>query len=556
LHELPDFLVQRHFAEQNFGTRAVLAIGLGMGLTGAGQKGDSDTGHGEVARGTRQLILPLDVLPGIYPKTACRTNCRYAAGIIRGMRSPTLACLALFVALLASGVKRADATETTPMPAGYLERLAAARIPADAAAVVVRPLDGGALEWSANQAKPLNPASTMKLVTTYSALHLLGPGFTFRTEVLSEAPLIGEALRGDLYLRGGGDPKLVIEDLWLLVSRLRGFGIREIRGDVVLDKGLFEPMRHDPGEFDGEEGRAYNVGPDALLVNFKSIAITFVPDPVGKVARVVVVPEVAGLIAPRTVPLIEGGCGDWRGRLGADLSDPMNIRLRGMFPAGCGERAIHLGALAHTNYFAAVFRALWERQGGAWAGKVREATVPAGARLIAAQESAPLALLIRDINKFSNNVMTQQLFLTMGAAGGEPGNPARGGAAVRNLLSARGIATPGLVLENGSGLSRIERIAAATLADVLTDAWKSQWMPELMASLPISGVDGTMKARNVPSGSAHMKTGLLGDTRAVAGYVLASSGRRYVVVAIINHPNASRGTGAHDVLLDWVYRTG
>ena len=120
-------------------------------------------------------------------------------------------------------------------------------------------------------------------------------------------------LRGDLYVRGGGDPKLVIEDLWLLVNRLRGFGIREIRGDVVLDKTFFEPIAHDPAEFDGEEGRAYNVGPDALLVNFKSIAITLVPDTVAKVARVVVVPEVAGLKAPRTVPAIEGGCGDWRG---------------------------------------------------------------------------------------------------------------------------------------------------------------------------------------------------------------------------------------------------
>ncbi len=457
----------------------------------------------------------------------------------------------------AASVMAADpAPASTPAPSTYLARLATARIPAAGAAVVIKPLDGGALSWAANAGKPMNPASTMKLVTTYSALHLLGPAFTFRTEVLSEAPLIGEVLRGDLYVRGGGDPKLVIEDLWLLASRLRGFGIREIRGDLLLDKTLFDPMQHDPAEFDGEEGRAYNVGPDPLLVNFKSIAITLVPDTIAKVARVVVVPEVAGLKAPHTVPAIEGGCGDWRARLSADLSDPMNIRLRGVYPLACGERAIYIGALGHTGYFAAVFRALWERQGGVWTGRVREGAVPASARLIAAQESPPLAMLIRDINKFSNNVMTQQLFLTMGAASGQPGNPARGGAAVRNLLSARGIEVPGLVLENGCGLSRIERITAASLADVLSDAWKSQWMAELMSSLPISGVDGTMKARNVPPGAAHMKTGLLEDTRAVAGYVLAASGRRYVVVAIINHPNARGGTGAHDALIEWVYRVG
>src|SRR6187455_1497710 len=417
------------------------------------------------------------------------------------MRHMRIFLVCACVAWLAAPALAVDpvAPASAPVPSTYLSRLASAGIPANAAAVVVKPLDGGALTWSANDKKPMNPASTMKLVTTYSALNLLGPAFTFRTEMMSEAPVLGDALRGDLYVRGGGDPKLVIEDLWYLVSRLRGFGIREIRGDVLLDKTLFEPQRHDPAEFDGEEGRAYNVGPDALLVNFKSIAIHLVPDPVGKVARVIVVPEVAGLKAPRTVPTVEGGCGDWRARLSADISDPMNIRLRGVYPLACGERAIYLGALEHTGYFAAVFRALWERQGGVWNGKVREEAVPASARLIVAQESPPLAMLIRDINKFSNNVMTQQLFLTMGAASGEPGNPARGGAAVRNLLSARGIEVPGLVLENGCGLSRIERITVSSLSAVLEDAWKSQWMPELMASLPISGVDGTMKARNVPA---------------------------------------------------------
>jgi D-alanyl-D-alanine carboxypeptidase/D-alanyl-D-alanine-endopeptidase (penicillin-binding protein 4) len=472
------------------------------------------------------------------------------------MRHFRLGFAALLVSAGGTAFGADPAATAAPKPDIYLARLAAGRIPADAAAVIVKPLDGGALEWSANAKKPMNPASTMKLVTTYSALHLLGPAFTFRTEVFADGPVAAGSLRGQIHIRGGGDPKLVIEDLWLLVNRLRGFGIREIRGDVVLDKSFFAPLRHDPAGFDGEEGRAYNVGPDALLVNFKSIGVTFVPDTAARVAHVIVIPEVAGMKFPKSVPATEGGCGNWRGALRAYIDDPMNLRFAGSFPLACGERTIYLGALDHTNYFAAVFRALWERQGGAWAGQVREGEVPATARLVVAQESAPLSSLIRDINKFSNNVMTQQLFLTMGAAGGGPGSLALGGAAVRNLLTARGIEVPELVLENGCGLSRIERISAGSLASVLADAWKSQWMAELVSSLPISGVDGTMQRRDVPTGAAHMKTGLLEDTRAVAGYVLAASGKRYVVVAIINHANARYGTGAHDALLEWVYRAG
>ena len=461
-----------------------------------------------------------------------------------------VACVTLGVSI-ASAVFAAEPAA----PADYLSRLAAAHIPAEAAAAVVVPLDGGGLSFRANDSRPMNPASTMKLVTTYSALHLLGPAYTFRTEMLAQGPIAGDSLHGDLYVRGGGDPHLVIENLWQLVTRVRSFGIREIHGDLVLDKTLFDPLPHDPGEFDGEEGRAYNVGPDALLLNFKSIAITFVPDTAANVARVMVIPEVAGLKAPRMVPAVAGGCGDWRRRIDADIDDPMNIRIRGVYPLACGEKAIYLGALEHTNYFGAVFRAMWEREGGRWTGKVREGAVPAAARLVASLDSAPLAILIRDINKFSNNVMTQQLFLAMGAQGA-PGNPARGAAAVRGLLAARGIDAPELVLENGCGLSRVERISVGTLSRVLVDAWKSQWMPELMASLPISGIDGTMQHRNVPAGAAHMKTGMLEDTRAVAGYVLAASGKRYVVVAIVNHANARYATGAHDALIEWVHRAG
>ena len=387
----------------------------------------------------------------------------------------------------------------------------------------------------------------MKLVTTYSALHLLGPAFTFRTEVLADGPVAGDVLRGELYVRGGGDPHLVIENLWQLANRAaRLRHPRHPRRPGARQDASSSRCAHDPGQFDGEEGRAYNVGPDALLVNFKSIAVTFVPGH-GRArgaghggAR-----SRGHEIPAHACPPSRAAAATGAARLRADINDPMNIRIGGAYPLACGERAIYLGALDHTNYFGAVFRALWERQGGAWTGKVREGD---GARHGAAGRRAGIARRSRCSSATStssrNNVMTQQLFLTMGAAGGEPGNAARGarrGARPAGGARHRGArADPRKRLRPVAHRTHLGRHAGATCS---RDAWKSQWMSELMASLPISGVDGTMQRATCRPAAAHMKTGMLEDTRAVAGYVLAASGRRYVVVAIINHPNARSRTG-------------
>ena len=254
---------------------------------------------------------------------------------------------------------------------------------------------------------------------------------------------------------------------------------------------------------------------------------------------------------------VDGHCGDWRNKLQADLSDPMAPTFSGAFPLSCGERIWHLSVLDHSRYFAAAFGALWEASGGRWNGSSREGVAPADARRIALHESAPLADVIRDVNKYSNNVMARQIFLTLGTeTSGRPANAARAAAAVRNWLDDRGLAMPELILENGSGLSRQERLTAKGLARLLRDAFAGPLMSEFVASLPLVGVDGTMRKRSGAAGNAHIKTGLLAEVRAVAGYVHASSGRRYAVAAIINHANARDGQAAHDALLNWLYENG
>ncbi|MFN9480105.1 MAG: D-alanyl-D-alanine carboxypeptidase/D-alanyl-D-alanine-endopeptidase [Betaproteobacteria bacterium] len=462
----------------------------------------------------------------------------------------------LFFSLFLLVATTAAAQERAP-PEPVAAALKAANVPATAVSIVVQPLAPPGLTLAVNETRPMNPASTMKLVTTYAALNLLGPTYVWRTEALTAAPQQGDALAGDLILRGSGDPQLVIEDLWLLVQQLRGLGLRELRGDLVLDKSAFAPIAHNPAAFDGEALRPYNAGPDALLVNYKAVTFTFVPDPQAKLVRLRTLPALAGMKLPATLRAADGPCGDWREKIKADFSAPLAPRFGGAYPLACGEQHWHVSLLSHTDYVAAAFRALWEQAGGIWSGQVRDGTAPAGARVLATHESETLAETICHINKFSNNVMTRQLFLTLGRGpNGEPASLAAAQQRVTTWLADVGLAMPELVLDNGSGLSRSERIASANLAALLVHAFGSPLMPEFFSSLPLVGVDGTMRKRNGAAGFAHIKTGMLNDVRAIAGTLLAASGRRYVVVSIINHPNAPAAAAVHDELLRWIFVRG
>lgn len=472
-------------------------------------------------------------------------------------RAAVLTVLAMLIVASSTPANAQLPQGAVVLPEPVAAALKQANVPQSAVGVTVLPLSGDGLTLAANENQPMNPASTMKLVTTLAGLELLGPQYQWRTDVLSVAPVRNGVLEGDLWLRGSGDPQLVIEDLWLLVQRLRGVGVREIRGNLMLDRSAFETALHDPGAFDGEALRPYNAGPDALLLNYKAVSFYFVADQENRQARIYALPALAGMAVPATVRGSEGACNDWRARLGGDFTDPLRPLFRGAFPLSCGDKVWHVSVLGHAHYAEAVFRALWDSSGGTWRGRVREGSVPPDAKRLAQHESRPLAEMIRDINKYSNNVMARQLFLTLGTeVTRRPANAERAQRAVGDWLIGKGFDRREFVLENGAGLSRVERLTPAGLARLLQSAFASPLMPEFVSSLPIVGIDGTMRRRSGAAGSAHIKTGLLADTRAIAGYVLAASGRRYAVVAFINHANAGAGQPALDALLNWVYVQG
>jgi len=457
---------------------------------------------------------------------------------------------ALLSLWLATMVVQSWAQTSAVLPPAVQDALKNARIPADAMSVVVLPVQAGQPRLLHQATVARNPASLLKLVTTAAALDVLGTAFIWRTPIYIDGQIRDGVLYGNLYIQGSGDPRLGVEQLWLLMRRVQGLGIQQIQGDIVLDRSVFSLPTADPGGFDGEPLRPYNAAPDGLLVNFKSLLLQFVPDPAHKLARVHAEPPLAGVKLPTTVPLSNADCADYRGGLKADFSHPLNITFSGSYPLACGEKTWPLAYSDPQRFAIRAVHGMWLQLGAQLSGSVREGVVPAGLKPVFWHESPTLAEVVRDINKYSNNVMAEQVFLTLAAQKRGSGTYAQAGEVVLTWWRERLPAYEAPQLDKGSGLSRETRISAQSLAGLLQWAWNQPLMPELIASLPVTGLDGTLK-RSKSSAAAHLKTGSLRDVMGIAGYVDTPNGQRYVLVAMVNHANAHQARPVMDALIDW-----
>jgi len=475
------------------------------------------------------------------------------------------------------------------LPESMRQALAKAGLEESHLAVAVLPLTGvagpGAKPAPAallHQAdRPMQPASAMKVVTSAVALDRLGPNGRGYTELRTAAPVVDGRLQGDLILRGGADLELGLPQLWALMLELRESGIRHIDGDIVLDRHLFSPARMDLGvpPFDESPEFPYNVIPDALQLAGNLHQLELQSDRQGVGARLR--PELPGVRLDNRLTLHEPGavgCREWSTRGWqppvAELMPDGQIRLelRGRFPVDCQHRQ-PLQLMERNLQAQAQLRWVWQELGGQWTGRVREAvaaTVSAQAaptRLVARREARPWGEWLRPLNKTSDNVATRMLFLLTGleeerrAASQGLAAPGRStlewaDASVRRWFTERGIAAEGLVMDNGSGLSRSERITARQLALVLRHANEHLFGPELLMSLPIAGVDGSLRSRMTESPArarARMKPGTLRNAVALAGYVEDAKGRRWVMAAMVNHDEApQRGRPVLDALAGWV----
>jgi serine-type D-Ala-D-Ala carboxypeptidase/endopeptidase (penicillin-binding protein 4) len=436
------------------------------------------------------------------------------------------------------------------------------RFPDSSYALLVQEVGAPQAELSINADRALNPASTMKVLTTLAALERLGPHYTWNTDVFALGTITDGTLNGDLLIRGGGDPFLVEEHLRSLLKTLQRRGVQRITGELVMDANLFAAEVSTGSTMDNQAGRAYNVLPHALISNFQVVTFHFYPHGNGREVIIRADPELPNLVIDNRLRQQTGACtGFQRGVSFSEERNRNTVVFSGSFPSACSEYSMARAVLDAPQYTYGLFRQLWRELGGEFDGGFRLA---GNAEMdyttmtpLARHESPPLGDVIKSVNKFSNNMMTRHLLLSLALQHADgPATVGAGVAAIVDYLQSVGIDPAGLHIDNGSGLSREARLSASQLAAMLQRAYRIPNMPEFMASLPLSGLDGTMQSRLTSAnarGRVHVKTGSLSGVASIAGYVHAHSGRRFIVVAMVNHPDSDTGPGQElgDALMRW-----
>jgi D-alanyl-D-alanine carboxypeptidase/D-alanyl-D-alanine-endopeptidase (penicillin-binding protein 4) len=433
-------------------------------------------------------------------------------------------------------------------------------IPLEAISIDVRDLDSDKSILQINSDKTRNPASVIKLLTTLAALERLGPDYVWNTRYYIDGKLAGDVIQGDLVLQGGGDPFLTVDRLWYQVLSIRERGIRAINGSLVIDNSLFDIPPHNRGKFDEQPARLYNVGPDAALTNFS--ATRFVFHPINGRVSVFADPPLADMVVVNKIKPADGKCKSRNSGWTYDIrktGEKIYATFNGTYRTRCGQHSISRALFSNNEYTFRLFKYLWLRSGGIFDGGYRIAQVPENASELITFPSEPLADVITSINKYSNNVMTRNLFLTLDAqVENSPATPDGARAMLGDWLTVNNLSMPGLYVDNGSGLSRKTRISSRSLSDLLRHGWNSNYRPEFLSSLSLSALDGTMRKRLRDSGlqgRARIKTGLINGVRSMAGYVNARNNRQYSVAMMIESSKVNywNGNELQDAVLKWIY---
>ncbi len=498
--------------------------------------------------------------------------------VIRGVRffCALSACRWPIVASAAWAAPAVDPTANSPqsLPEAIRSRAKRWGIPFDKFSLDIRDLSSGRRLLGYRDDMPHAPASTVKLLTTFAALDILEarrPDFRFETVLWRRK---GDGPEPALVLEGGGDPCFSAESLERMFETLAAQGVKTIEGDILIDRSYFSAEAGvEPQPLSSRYRRTgwekrWQVGPDAMSIGARTVSFAFVPR-AGGAADVRMTPELDGIDWQKTVKLSAGRCVDWDDRLGLDVirfrDGRRRVVFRGTYASLCGKDSIHISLDDADRFAERLIRTVWRRLGGVWQGSFRssasgERRALAGRYVVAARWlSAPLSDLVRQINKDSLNAGAQSLFLSLS----QERTNAASARVVARWLDEKGIDRSRLNLPSGSGLDGRTRFVAKFMGDILAAAYadgrgdaadEAAWQA-FFASLPVAGVDGTMRRRGIPGVRAHVKTGTLAGTRSLAGYVEHPSGRLLSVYASVSGVEAMPGATAFlDGVLLWMTR--
>ena len=471
--------------------------------------------------------------------------------------TPMLKWLARSTVLLAIGVSSALALNGPPPPVAQI--IAAQHLPPGSISFVIVDPDTGKLIAGQNIDSPRSPASTVKVVTTFASLDMLGPTYIWHTRAAIRGQLKNGVLDGDLILQGGGDPYMTLERWWSFARTLRDRGLRTIRGDIIIDDTAFSLPAEDPAAFDGRPNRSYNVLPNALMVNFQSVDFRLAPNESMHRVDIVATPAPVNLVIDNQIHLASGRCSGAAASVDFQVASEQwdRVVFSGALSPSCSERSIARVLLRPADYAFGTFVGLWRELGGEFNGKLLVGVTPGDAQPFVSFDSLTLGEIVRLTNKFSSNLMARHLLLTLGAERfGWPATLDKGASTIAEWGQQRGLALQDMNIDNGSGLSRATHISVLQMSKVLSLAYHSSYAPEFMASLPLGGMDGTLRSRmkTSPGGSVRLKTGHLDGVTGVAGYVTTASGKTFVLVSLVNDPRADYGAGEpiHGALVTWM----
>lgn len=421
----------------------------------------------------------------------------------------------------------------------------------------VAPVGGGTALIDFQSNVPRNPASVAKLFTTGMGLLLLGENYRWRSEFYIEGKTEGGILLGNLFIKTYGNPHFVEEELMDMVIALRNQGIDRIDGEIIIDGSYFQPITANPHEFDGNGFEPYNAIPSAVNINFRTADLVFNVE--GGHVQVSTDPPLYYTKVDSQVQLVnKNGCkaSDFIPHLTVDYSQDL-VTLTGKMAKGCDKQRLKKVFADPGDILYGHFKKAWELTGGELAQGWYYGVVPESAQIIHTAYSKPLVEQISLMNKMSNNVMTRQLFLTLGAElTAPPATVEKSRQVIDNKLAELGIDNGGLYLDNGAGLSRDTQVTARQTGELLMLMQDPRIVDYFEESLAVMGVDGTLRRRlrGTPlEGNAIGKTGTLKNARALAGYLTAESGVKYAYVMLFEGRHAAAGRQLQDDIMQWIY---